>query len=600
MRPYTPLLALGIFLISIMGMMDGLIALAIKPALDVVLNPHSTLQTLALFTIPHTHRVIYLNSFVPHRIHHVWSVFGLALLFIFLVKGASEYFGTNLIQFVGLSGVTDLRNDVYSKIVQQPVGFFQHNPVGRVMSAVISDIEQIRSVFSDWLADFFRQIFSFIAFIAVLLLIDWRMAVGSAVLIPLVVWPVGKLGRRIRRSSEKSRSRLADLSQILEETISGNRIVKAFGMEGFEIRKFREAARNLLRENMRWIRASAATSPMMDVLGAVVISMVLLFARGEIKAGRMTIGAFGAFVFALFKAYEPVKRLGNIYQQFLQAVGISTQVFAFLDLPEEAMEAPGAKALPPFSKSIEFDRASFSYDDGPPILKNIDLKVPAGAVVAIVGSSGAGKTTLVNLLPRFHEVTTGTLRIDGFGVNDCTLRSLREQMAIVTQETILFNDTIRNNLCYGRPDMPEAQVDRRGAGGNGSRFHFADAAGLSDRRRRPRPASIRRPAATTGYRACAAEECADTDSRRSDLRTRFRVGNARSGRAQQSDDWPHRICDRAPPLDHPPGGYDCGARRWRDSRTRHARRTSGAQWNLRAPVRNSISRRRACNARRGS
>jgi subfamily B ATP-binding cassette protein MsbA len=458
LRPYTPLLAFGIFLISIMGMMDGLIALAIKPALDVVLNPHSTLQTLALFRIPRTHHVIYLNSFVPHRIHHVWSVFGLALLFIFLVKGVTEYFGTNLIQFVGLSSVTDLRNSVYGKIVQQPVGFFQHNPVGRVMSAVISDIEQIRSAFSDWLADFFRQVFAFIAFIAVLLLIDWRMAVGSAVLIPLVVWPVGKLGRRIRRSSEKSRARLADLSQILEETISGNRIVKAFGMEGFEIRKFREAARSLLRENMRWIRASAATSPMMDVLGAVVISMVLLFARGEIKAGRMTIGAFGAFVFALFKAYEPVKRLGNIYQQFLQAVGISTQVFAFLDLPEEAMEAPGAKVLPPFSKAIEFDRASFSYDDGPPILKSIDVKVPAGAVVAIVGSSGGGKTTLVNLLPRFHEVTAGSIRIDGFDLRDVTLRSLREQMAIVTQETILFNDTIRNNLCYGRPDMPEAQV----------------------------------------------------------------------------------------------------------------------------------------------
>jgi subfamily B ATP-binding cassette protein MsbA len=458
LRPYRPLLSLGVLLIGVMGVVDGLVALAIKPALDVVLNPQSTLQMLALFTIPRTHHVIYLNSFVPRRIHHVWSVFAVALLFLTLIKGVAEYFGSILIQFVGLSGVTDLRNDAYRKIVLQPVGFFQHNAVGRVMSAVISDIEQIRSAFSDWLADFFRQVFALIAFVAVLLLIDWRMAVGSAVLIPLVAWPVGKLGRRIRRSSEKSRARLADLSQILQETITGNRIVKAFGMEGFEIRKFREAARNLVRENMRWIRAFTVTSPMMDVLGAVVISMVLLFARGEIKAGRMTVGAFGAFTFALFKAYEPIKRIGTVYQLFLQAVGISTQVFAFIDRPEEVMEEPGAKVLPRFGESIGFERASFAYDGGPAILKNIDLKVPAGAMVAIVGSSGAGKTTLVNLLPRFYTATAGSVRIDGYDVRDVTLRSLREQMAIVTQETILFNDTIRNNLCYGRPDMPDDKI----------------------------------------------------------------------------------------------------------------------------------------------
>ncbi len=326
------------------------------------------------------------------------------------------------------------------------------------MSAVISDIEQIRNAFSDWFAEFFRQAFSLVAFIAVLLIIDWRLAFGSAILIPLVVWPVSKFGRRIRRSSEKSRARLADLSQILQETIAGNRVVKAFGMETFEIRKFREAARSLLRENMRWIRAFAATSPVMDILGAVVIALVLLVARGEIKAHRMTTGSFVVFAYALFKAYEPIKRLGTVYQLFLQAVGISRQVFAFIDLPEEAMEAPGAKVLPPFSKSIEFDRASFSYETGTPILKGIDLKVPAGAVVAIVGSSGAGKTTLLNLLPRFYSVTGGSVRIDGNDVSDITLRSLREQMAIVTQETILFNDTIRNNLCYGRPDLPDAKV----------------------------------------------------------------------------------------------------------------------------------------------
>jgi subfamily B ATP-binding cassette protein MsbA len=415
-------------------------------------------QKLTLFTIPGTQYVANLNSFVPHRIHHVWSVFAVALLFLFSIKGLAEYFGSTLIQYVGLAGITDLRNTVYAKIVQQPVGFFQHNPVGRVMSAVISDIEQMRAAFSDWMAELFRQIFSLIAFVLVLVVIDWRMAVGAAVLIPLVVWPTGKLGRRIRRSSEKSRARLADLSQILQETISGNRVVKAFGMEGFEIRKFREAGRNLLRENMRWIRAFAATSPLMDLLGAVVISLVLLSARTEIKVGRMSIGSFGAFTYALFKAYEPIKRIGTVYQLFLQAVGISTQVFAFIDRPEEVMDEPGAKVLPRFGGSIGFERATFAYDGGPPILKKIDLKVPAGAVVAIVGSSGAGKTTLVNLLPRFYTATAGSVLIDGYDVRDVTLRSLREQMAIVTQETILFNDTIRNNLCYGRPDMPDDKI----------------------------------------------------------------------------------------------------------------------------------------------
>jgi subfamily B ATP-binding cassette protein MsbA len=458
LRPYTPQLVLGMLLMLVMGVLEGLVALAIKPAVDVVLNPKTPLQSLPLLTVPFTNYTLDLRAFAPAIVHNVVNVFAISLLLLFVVKGVAEYAGSLLIQHAGLSSINDLRNQVYAKVVQQPVGFFQENAVGRVMSAVISDIEQMRPAFSDWFAEFFRQSFSLVAFVAALLVIDWRMAVGCAALVPLVVLPAAKFGRRIRKSSQKSRTHIAGLSQIVQETISGNRVVKAFGMEKFEIRKFRDEAKRLLRENMRWIRAFAATSPVMDFLGAVVIALVLYVARGEIKASRMTEGSFVAFAFALFKAAEPLKRLGTVYQLFLQAVGVSTQVFAYIDMPEEVVDAPGAKTMPSFARSIEFDDATFGYDSSGLILRGIDLNVPAGSVVAIVGSSGAGKTTLVNLLPRFHEATSGAVRIDGHDVKEVSLRSLREQMAIVTQETILFNDTIWNNLCYGQPNMPEAKV----------------------------------------------------------------------------------------------------------------------------------------------
>jgi ATP-binding cassette, subfamily B, bacterial MsbA len=457
-RPHIARLTGGVILLAILGISEGLIALMIIPAFDVVLNPHSSEQKLKLVTLPFVGRTIYLNSFFPQSVHFVWTVFAIALLVIFLVKAVAEFLGSVLVQYVGHAAIMDVRNRVYSKLIQQPMGFFQHNPTGRVMSAVINDVEQMRSAFSEYLADFFRQIFSLVVFIAVLLVLNWKLALGCAIFIPLVIGPVSKLGKKIRRSTETSRTRLADLSQIVQETMSGNRVVKAFGMERFEIGKFRDAAKQLLRENMRWVRAYAATGPMMDVLSAVVFSLLILYARDAIKHGAMTPGAVLAFIYSLFKAYEPMKRLGGIYQLFQQALGASTVVFQFIDLPEEVSEAPGAVALPRFSREVRFDDVGFAYDSGTEILRDISVTVPAGSVIAIVGSSGAGKTTLVNLLPRFHAATNGTLLIDGNDVSQVTLRSLREQMAIVTQETILFNDTVWNNLCYGRPDLPEARV----------------------------------------------------------------------------------------------------------------------------------------------
>ena len=458
-RPYFGRLSLAVVLMAVVGLAEGLVPLMIPIAVDFVLNPHTSREHLPLLTVPWLHRTIYLNSFLPSSIHYVWTVFAASVWMIYLGKAIAEFFGASLIQYIGHASVTDLRNEVYGKLIRQPLGFFQHNPTGRLMSVVVNDIERIRGALSEWLADAFRQIFTLFFMVLVLFYFDRTLAFASLVLLPLVVWPIGKLGRRIRHSVQGSQSRLAELSHILQETISGNRVVKAFGMEGFETRKFAATARRLLRENMRWVRAYVITSPLMELFGAIVFTLVLLYARDRIRYGTMTPGIFMGFAFALFKVYEPVKRLGGIYQQFQQARGASSQVLGFLALgDEEVTEAPDAQPLPPFSREVEFDDVNFAYEGGPFILKGACLRVPAGAVVAIVGQSGAGKTTLVNLLPRFHSASSGAVRIDGHDVRGVTLRSLREQMAIVTQETILFNDTVWNNLCYGRPDLPEARV----------------------------------------------------------------------------------------------------------------------------------------------
>jgi subfamily B ATP-binding cassette protein MsbA len=458
-RPYAFRLAVGISLVAYVALAEGGVALMVAPAVDRVLNPSVVGPTLALVKLPWSGRTIYLNDYFPPRIHNVWTVFAITLVLLYLSKAIAEYLGTTQIQYIGQAAVTDLRNQVYARLIRQPMSFFQQNSTGRLNSTVINDVERTRIALSEYLADLFQKGFTFAIFVTVLLIVNWRMALGSAVLLPLVILPVNKFGRKIRRSAENSQSRLGDLSQILQETVSGNRVVKAFGMEQFETRKFREASRRLLRENMRYVRAGVITSPLMDLLGAVVIPLLLLYARGQIQHHVMTTGQFFTFIYAMFNAYMPLKRMGNVYQQFQAAQGASAQVFAFLDLREEILEQPGAKLLPQLSGKIEFEDVSFSYDAGSAmVLQNVRLQARKGEVIAFVGSSGAGKTTLVNLLPRFHEVTSGSIRVDGVDIREVTLRSLREQIAMVAQENILFYDTVWNNICYGLTNVPKERV----------------------------------------------------------------------------------------------------------------------------------------------
>jgi subfamily B ATP-binding cassette protein MsbA len=458
-RPYSLRLLVGILLLAFVALAEGGVALMVAPAVDRVLNPAAVGSLLALVKLPWSGRTIYLNDFFPPRIHNVWTVFAFALLILYFSKAVAEYLGSTEIQYVGQAAVTDLRNQVYARLIRQPMGFFQHNSTGRLHSTVINDVERTRVALSEYLADLFQKGFTFLVFVCVLLVVNWKMALGAALLLPLVILPVNKFGRKIRRSVETSQSRLGDLSQILQETVSGNRVVKAFGMESFEIRKFREASRRLLRENMRWVRAGVITSPLMDLLGAIVIPLLLLYARGAIQHHVMTTGQFFTFIYAMFNAYMPLKRMGNVYQQFQAAQGASTQVFAYLDLDPENIEQPGAQILPAFAREITFEHVSFSYSPGSTlVLQNVTLLARKGDVIALVGSSGAGKTTLVNLLPRFYEVTAGTIRIDGKDIREVTIRSLRDQIAMVAQENILFYDTVWNNICYGLTGVAEERV----------------------------------------------------------------------------------------------------------------------------------------------
>ena len=292
---------------------------------------------------------------------------------------------------------------------------------------------------------------------------------------------------------------------------------------------------------------------MMDLLGAIVIPVLILVARDQIHRGIMTLGAFFTFIFALLKAYTPLKRIGTVYQQFQAAQGASTQVFAYLDLDEEHTEQPGAKTLPPFSQRSRVRRRQLLLRRRvTTFCKTFACRAQRGEVIALVGSSGAGKTTLVNLIPRFYEATAGHIRIDGIDIRDVTIRSLREQIAMVAQENILFHDTVWNNICYGLTNVPKERVEAAARAALASDFIAELPQGYRHRHRRTRHPPQRRPAPAHRHRPRHPERFADPDSRRSHFRTRRRIRNVRAESSRQSDGRPHHFRHRPPLGDHSP------------------------------------------------
>ena len=453
-RPYWLALLGSVLLMALAGAAHAMVALLVGPVFDRVLNPAAPNVPVRLFTVPLLERPLYLHEFVPDGIRNVWTMVAFAILATFLVKGLADYAGNYLVNFVGLSAVTDLRQRVFDKVLGQGFQFFEMHSTGRLISSIMNDIEKVQVAVSHMLADFLRQSFAVVWLLLVLLYNDWKLALVSLTLLPFVLLPTARIGQRIRRTTRRAQDAAAELTHILQEAIAGHQVVKSFGAEPYESRRFRAAARRLRSNNLRYVAQQALASPLIEFFGALTIVGLLTYARNQIKAGQMTTGQFTSFVIALLMLYEPVKRLTGIHNIFQQALGASQKVFEYLSRSEAVRDRPGARPIERFQHSILFDHVSFSYPNASNgfALEDICLEVKAGEVLAVVGPSGAGKTTLVNLLPRFYDVTRGAVLIDGRDVRDIQLASLRRLIGIVAQDTFLFNDTVANNIRYGRPD----------------------------------------------------------------------------------------------------------------------------------------------------
>jgi subfamily B ATP-binding cassette protein MsbA len=361
-----------------------------------------------------------------------------------IAKAVTEYGAIAASALLGQSVVRSLRNDVFDRILHQPLRFFDRNPTGELMSRLSADIERVQSAASDTLAEALKQGAVALFMVGSIFYLDWRLALASFVLLPLVLIPTAWFGKRLRSLSRSNQQEMAEMSNVMYEGFSGNRIVKAFLMENAEGRRFSDVTLRLFRTNMRQRLTHALSSPLMETLGILVVAAYILYANVQQDPST-----YVSFVFSLVLLYDSIRRMSGINNSFQQGFGASERIFEILDMPQES--DTGTFELAPLSDAIEFENVTFAYNSNVPVLSNVSFRVNRGEVVAIVGASGAGKSTLVNLVPRFFDVSSGAIRINGRNLAECTLESLRRQIALVTQDVILFDDTIQANISYGDP-----------------------------------------------------------------------------------------------------------------------------------------------------
>ena len=431
-KPYFGLIALGMMLASVASAMTGVSAWLVKPVLD--------------------------DIFLEKKMSML-KLLPPLIIIVYLVKGSAGYAQSCVMRSVGQRIITRLRYELYEHINRMSMSFFERIPSAVLMARITNDVNNLSTVSSRVIADFVRQVSTLAALLVVVFWRDYRLAMVSILVVPLTAVPIAKIGSRLRRLSRKRQDKIAQINTLLQETFTGTKIVKAFCMEEVENKRFHKLNQRLYHLIMKSVRADEITTPLMELIGSLGLAIVIWYGGYQVLMGETTPGTFFSFMAALLMMYKPINKLTKMNNTVQEAMASAERVFSILDTPQEIEDNKYAIEFAGLKKKIEFRNVSFQYNsnDGL-VLQDVNLEIIKGNTVALVGMSGAGKSTLADLIPRFYDVTSGNILIDEKDVRKYTVKSLRRNIGIVTQESILFNDGVGYNIAYGRPDCSQKEI----------------------------------------------------------------------------------------------------------------------------------------------
>lgn len=451
LKPHRGVFAVATFAMLLVGLLESAIGALIVPIFNQAFAQGIGQRTPTLFG---------LQRIIPESGLGAWKTISLLLLAFTLTKGVAEYFSTYLMARIGQSAVLKLRQDLYTHLLSQSASFFERHRTNYLVSRLVSSAAAIEIAVTGTIRDMLRESFTLIFFLTASFYYSWRLTLGSLAIAPIIALLTARFGTSLRNLARESFEGNKELTDTAQEALSNQSIVKAYRAEARESARFTTVAKRIVRANLRTASISGFAPPAIEMIGVIFVVFLLFFGRREIISGRMDAAQFLTFIFFLLRSYDPMRKLSRLQNSMEQALAAAHHVWEVMDEHAEIPEKQGAIDLPVLQHAIELRDVSFGYaNEGRTVLRNVSLRVPAGTMVALVGESGGGKSTLTKLFPRFHDPVSGAVLWDDIDLRDVTLSSLRRQIALVTQETVLFNDTVLHNIAYGRPEATRAEIE---------------------------------------------------------------------------------------------------------------------------------------------